>query len=168
MAFETILSALRDLGFYDFLLPWLFTFAVVYGLLRATKLFGDVNQKISVALALVAAFFVTGYSGPVLATFFVAIFGGASMLIAGILVIVLFLGMVGFEPKNIKKTGTLVILVIVGVMLWLLSAGAARGVGFLPLMSLDLIALILVMVVIVVAVWAIVREEGKQAESKKD
>ncbi|MEM7815232.1 MAG: hypothetical protein QXF55_02745 [Candidatus Aenigmatarchaeota archaeon] len=161
MDIESVLLALRNLGFYDFLLPWLFTFAVVYGLLANLKLFGDNTKKIATALALVLAFFVTGYSGPALAAFFISIFGGASMLIAGILVIVIFLAMVGFETKDIKKTGTLVILVVVGVMLWLLSVGAARGIGFLPLLSPDIIALILVMVVIVVAVWAIVREPKK-------
>jgi hypothetical protein len=165
MAFEDVLTALRNLGFYDFLLPWLFTFAVVYGLLRASKLFGDVNQKISAALALIVAFFVTGYAGPSMASFFTTIFGGASMVIAGILVIVLFVSLVGFEMKDIKKTGALIILIIVGVVLWLVSAGVAKGVGLLPLLSADMIAFILVMVVIVIAVWAIVKEPKKEEKT---
>ena len=41
-----IVSTLRALGFYDFLLPWVFAFAVVYGLLMTVKLFEEkVNKK---------------------------------------------------------------------------------------------------------------------------
>jgi len=167
MAFEELMTALRNLGFYDFLLPWLFTFAIVYGLLSATKVFGENTKRISTALALVIAFFVTGYSGQMLSNFFISIFGGASMIIAGILVVLLFVTMVGFKIDDIKKTGTLIILIIVGVVLWLLSVGAAQGIGFLPLLSPDIIALILVMVVIVLAVWAIVREPGQPAAGTK-
>jgi hypothetical protein len=158
-AFSQVLDTLRFLGFFDFLLPWLFSFAIVFGLLSKFELFGKENKKISVVLALVVAFFVTGYSGPLLAGFFTSIFGGASIIIAGILVILLFIGMVGKEPKDIVKGGTLAVLVIVGVVLWLLSVGAARGVGFLPLLSPDLIAFILVFVVIAIAVWLIIRDE---------
>ena len=165
MAFEDILLALKSLGFYDFLLPWLFTFAVVYGLLMMVKVFGDGNKKIPAALALVIAFFVTGYSGPMLSSFFITLFGGASIIIAGILVVLLFLAMVGFKLDDIKKTGALIILVVVGVVLWMISAGAAKGIGFMPLMSPDLVAMILVLVVIVMAVWAITREGGGKPAS---
>jgi hypothetical protein len=163
MAFEDIMLALRSLGFYDFLLPWLFTFAVVYGLLSVTKIFGDKTPRIATALALVIAFFVTGYSGQMLSNFFTNLFGGATMIIAGILVVLLFATMVGFKSENMKdmkRMGVLVILLIIGIVLWLLSTGVAKGFGFLPLMSPDVIALILVMVVIVIAIWAIVREPG--------
>lgn len=165
MAVADVLQALKALGFYDFLLPWLFTFAVVYGLLTFSKLFGEANKKISAALALVVAFFVTGYSGPLLASFFTNIFGGAAMIIAGILVVVLFVTMAGFKMEDITKKGALVVLVIVGVVLWLLSTGAATGAGFGWLMSSDLIAMILVLVVIVLAVWMIVQEKGDEKKS---
>ena len=52
--------------FYGFLLPWIFTFAIVYGLLSKIDLFGKDNKKsgkINVALAFVIAFFVTGVGG---------------------------------------------------------------------------------------------------------
>jgi hypothetical protein len=166
MAFDpqTLLTALRSLGFYDFLLPWLFTFAIVYGLLNVAKPFGEANKKVSTALALVVAFFVTGYAGTMLSNFFINIFGGASIVIAGILVILLFVGMFGYNLKDLPKAGALAVLVIVGIVLWFLSVGAAQGVGYLTLMSPDLIALILIVVVIVLAVWMIVRggEEKKE------
>ena len=168
MAFDpqTLMTALRSLGFYDFLLPWLFTFAVVYGLLTAAKIF---EKRIVTAIALVVSFFVTGYAGTMLSSFFINIFGGASIVIAGILVVLLFVGMFGYNLKDLPKAGTLAVLVIVGIVLWFLSVGAAQGVGYLTLMSPDLIALILIIVVIVLAVWMIVRggeEKPKEGEKK--
>ena len=165
MAFENVLTALKSLGFYDFLLPWLFVFAVVYGLLNILKVFGD-SKRISTAIALVVAFFVTGYSGQALSTFFINLFGGASMIIAGILVVLLFLAMVGYTPADLqkgKKAAVLIVLVIIGVVLWLLSTGAAQGFGMTMLLSPDVIAMILVLVVIIMAVWAIVSEKEPAA-----
>src|SRR3989338_2615889 len=86
--------------FYNFLLPWLFTFVIVYGLLDKVGLFGDANQKVSLALALVAAFFVTATGGPFFAGFFAKLFIGASSFLAGILVVILFLAILGTEGKH--------------------------------------------------------------------
>ena len=36
-----------SLGFFNFLLPWLFTFAIVYGLLAKANVFGGNNNRIS-------------------------------------------------------------------------------------------------------------------------
>lgn len=167
-AFDQVFATLRQLGFFDFLLPWLFTFAVVFGILNKAGLFGDKdNRRISAAIALVAAFFVTGFAGQQLANFFISIFGGAAMIFAGILVIMIFIGLVGHDPKSLAKTGSLVVLIIVGIVLWLLSVGVAKGVGFLPVLSPDLIAFVLVIVVIVLAVWVIVREGKPEAAGKK-
>ena len=168
MALDSILLALKNLGFYDFLLPWLFTFAIVYGLLNVAKVFGD-QKRIPTIIALVVAFFATGYAGTALSGFFINIFGGASMIVAGILVILLFVAMIGVKPDQLKegkKTAVILVLIIIGVVLWLLSTSTARGFGLLPLLSPDMIALILVMVVIVMAVWGIVSEKGEKAPAK--
>ena|SRR3989338_559932 len=162
-----IVSTLRALGFYDFLLPWIFTFAVVYGLLMTVKIFGDVNKKISAALALVAAFFVTAFAGRVLTAFFVSLFGSATVVLAGILVIILLLAMVGFKPDpDLKKNYVKIVLIIIGVILFIVSTGAASGIGYWGLLSPDLIALIIVLIIVVAAVYMITSED-KAEEPKK-
>lgn len=165
---DAVITALRQLGFFEFLLPWLFSFAIVYGLLVKLNVFGDATKKISVILAMVVAFFVVGFGGQALSRFFIGIFGGASIILAGILVVVLFLGMVGKKPEDIAKTGTLIVLVIVGIVLWLLSTGTAVGAGVGWLLSPDLVAFVLVVVVIVLAVWAVVREGGEEGKKKDE
>src|SRR3989338_4660396 len=81
--------------FYTFLLPWLFTFAIVYGLLSKMNLFESKSGKVNIALAFVVAFFVTGAAGPQMAAFFINLFGGAAVYLAGILVLLLFMAMIG-------------------------------------------------------------------------
>ncbi len=95
-------TSLFNLGpeFYGFLLPWIFSFAIVYGLLAKANIFDKVNRQVSVALAFVIAFFVTGIGGAQLASFFTTLFGGASVFLAGILVIVLFTSMLWTDKKE--------------------------------------------------------------------
>ena len=161
-----IVSTLRALGFYDFLLPWVFAFAVVYGLLMTVKLFEEkVNKKISGALALVAAFFVTAFAGRALTSFFVMLFGNATIVLAGILIIVLLVAMVGYDVKDkVKKNNAaLIVLIIIGVLLFIISTGAASGIGYWALLSPDIIALVIVMIIIIAAVYMIVKEDEPAA-----
>ena len=106
--------ASMGLDFYGFFLPWIFSFAIVFGLLSKLNLFGD-NKRISAALAFVIAFFVTGVGGVQLAMFFTTIFGGASMFLAGILVIILFAAMLGYSATDFKHTAALIAVIVIGV-----------------------------------------------------
>jgi len=119
-------SELLGPNFINFLLPWIFTFAIVYGLLMKANIFGDkVNAKVSVALAFVIAFFVTAVGGPQIGALFVNLFGGAATFIAGILVVILFITMVGYKTAESDKVPKIVLgaLVILGVILFMISQG---------------------------------------------
>src|SRR3989344_6080129 len=50
---DVFIANVQQLGFFDFLLPWMFTFAVVYGLLIKANIFGSANDKISLVLAII-------------------------------------------------------------------------------------------------------------------
>jgi len=169
---EQMVALLNNLGFYQFILPWLFIFAIVFGLLRASNLFGSVNQRVSAIVALVVAFFATAYAGPAMASFFIGIFSGASLIIAGILVILLFVFMLGYKSPadEFKNKGIMVIMIVIGIVLFIAATGAASGIGLTLLMSYDMIAIILVIIVLLAAVWLIVKEPGKEKEAapKKD
>ncbi len=114
--------------FYGFLLPWIFTFAVVYGLIKRANTFGNETAKVSVAVAFVAAFFVTAAGGPALAGYFITLFGGASVFIAGILVVILFLAMVD-KHSALNSTYVVGALVVIGVFLFLSSSGTVLGIN---------------------------------------
>lgn len=171
--FTSLIATLNAMGFYGFILPWIFVFAVIYGLLIASKVFGEggTARSVSAAIAFVAAFFVTVLGGPTLATFFVNLFGGASLIIAGILVIVLFFAMTGLSKEQLfeKKGGTkavAIIVVVIGIVLFLVSSGALAGAGIGVALSEQAAAAIFIIIVLILAVWLITREGEKPAATK--
>jgi len=139
------------IDFYGFFLPWIFTFAIVYGLLSKANIFGGDNKRISAALAFVVAFFVTAVGGPQLALFFTSIFGGASMFLAGILVIILFLAMLGRPIGELHKNmWAVAAVVILGIMLFLASSGQFVSVAVI---GPDIAGLVFWLIIIVVAIY---------------
>ena len=157
MAFTLNPATVLGPEFYGFLLPWIFTFAIVYGLLGVVKVFGDSSKKINTALAFVIAFFVTGAAGPQMAAFFINLFGGASTYLAGFLVIILFAAMIGYKPDDFKENTIYVVAVIlIGVALFLGSTGTLIGN---VVIGSDIAVLAFWLVIIIVAVYMITQEE---------
>ncbi|MBI3190282.1 hypothetical protein HYZ41_01110 [archaeon] len=144
--FTILVANLNGLGFFGFLLPFIFVFVVVYGLLIKTKFFED--QKIIGVLSLVLAFFVIGYGGPMLANFFVNLFGLAAVIIAGILVIVLFIAMTGGDISKIASGKSVAAaLAGIGIIVFFIALGAL-GVAI----NDSVIGIIFVIVILALAV----------------
>ena len=152
------------IDFYGFFLPWIFSFAIVFGLLSKLTLFGSDNKRISAALAFVIAFFVTGVGGVQLAMFFTTIFGGASMFLAGILVIILFAAMLGYSGGDFKHTSALVAVIVIGVFLFLASSGQFIA---LQIVGPDIAGIVFWLVIIVVAVYFVMGKSGEGETPKK-
>ena len=164
MAFSLNPASILGPEFYGFLLPWLFTFAIVYGLLMKAKVFGDggKSDKINLALSFVLAFFVTGAAGPQLAAFFINLFGGASVYLAGILVVILFLALIGYDMTKLGKgTVYVIIVILIGIALFLGSTGTFVGQIYL---DSSVAALAFWLIIIVIAVYMITKEPEKKKE----
>lgn len=145
--FEILVANLNALGFFGFLLPWMFIFVIVFAILLKTKALGD-DTKIMGVLSLVISFFVIGYGGPFLANFFVNLFGMATIILAGILVIVLFVGMAGGDiSKVLGSKPALLILAVIGILIFMLAIGA-MGVG----VNDSVIGIIFIIIVMAVAI----------------
>lgn len=127
MAISLDPTTLLGPDFYGFLLPWIFTFAIVYGLLMKAGPFSS-NKSISGALAFVMAFFVTAVGGPQLAAFFISFFGGSSMFLAGILVVILFLAMAGKDFTAIPNLAVVGVLILIAAFLFLSSSERIVGI----------------------------------------
>ncbi len=89
--FDMVITQLQGLGFFEFLLPFIISAAIFYGLLRKSKIFGEPDRNVGVnaVIALGAAFMV--WASPIiigiditkdLATFFLQ--GVSTMLIFSI------------------------------------------------------------------------------------
>ncbi len=162
-SFAQIGNPFASLGieFYGFFLPWIFTFAIVYGLLAKLNLFGK-NERISAALSFVIAFFVTAAGGPQMAAFFVSIFGGASMFLAGILVIILFTAILGYGggDNKFKHTAALVVVIVIGALLFLASSTQFVSVAVI---GPDMAGLIFWLIIIIVAIWFVTQKDKAEA-----
>jgi hypothetical protein len=163
--FTILIQNLNSLGFYNFLLPWLFVFAVVYGLLAKADLFGGQNSRVSALLGIIIAFFVASFYGPTIATFFTSLFGGATYVLAFILVAVLFIAMSGFKigeltGANGKRWPVLLFLVVLAIIVFMVATGTViSGIA----LNESAIAAIFVVAILLLAVWFVV---GKGEEKK--
>jgi hypothetical protein len=104
--FETVVLNMQKTGMYQFLLPFLLSLAIFYGLLRKSRIFGEPREVLSInaVVAVVASFMV--WSAPIilgvnieqsLASFFVQ--GMTATLI--IIVFLLIAGL--FFPPDLAK-----------------------------------------------------------------
>ena len=144
--------------FYGFLLPWIFTFAIVYGLIVKANIFGTQTPKIAAALALVAAFFVSAVGGPQLAAFFTSLFGGAAIFLAGILVVIIFVAMVHSGPVQTSSYAVIGFLVLLGIFLFLSSSDTIVGISI----DNQTATLIFWGVILLAVVWYLMKGEGGQ------
>jgi len=150
--FTILVTNLNQLGFFGFLLPFIFIFAVAYGLLLKAKYFED--QKIIGVISLVLAFFVVGFGGSGLAGFFVNLFGLATIVLAGILVIVLFVAMSGADvSKVLSGKGVVAAVVGVGIVVFFVALGAL-GVS----VNDSVIGIIFVIIVLAIAILFVTKE----------
>lgn len=147
--FTILVSNLQQLGFFGFLLPFILFLAVFYALLVKSKLTD--NNKIIGVISLVLAFFIVGYGGPAFGNFLVSLFGNASVIIAGILVIILFIAMAGLDVSKLGGNGSVIAAIVgIGIVLFFVSVGSL-GIRI----SNDFIAIVFVIVIMGIAIFFI-------------
>ena len=136
-AFETVILKMRDLGMFQFLLPFMLTATIFYGLLRKSRIFGEEFRAITVnaVVALVAAFMV--WAAPIilgvnietsLAAFFLQGTSATLILLVGLMMASMF-----FPPdlaaelqklEGFKKHGVAVLVAaIITVIAIVISSG---------------------------------------------
>lgn len=120
--FSRMLDNLTNLGFFDFILPWLLFVAVFFGLLQGKKTISEdpaVNGVISIAAAFFVAYVARGI-------FFTQMFGFFGVVLAGFLVIVISLAMFGIKPEELlgaHKTALAVILAFIAIFVFVAAGG---------------------------------------------
>ncbi len=98
--FELLVSNLSSLGFFNFFLPFLFVFAVLYGLLLKSHALGE-DAKVAGVVSLAMAFLTIGFGGPLLGAFFINLAGTAAILLSGVLIIILVVGLAGGKLSDV-------------------------------------------------------------------
>jgi len=107
-----VIKTLKEVGVFQFYLPFLLAFAILYGLLLKSKIFGEQNKALVTIIALAASAFIMVYTpiGITFSTFLTNFFGNAVVVILTIVVLIIFVNMLkegGFDIAGIVKGGWL-------------------------------------------------------------
>lgn len=130
---DQVIGNLQGVDFFRIALPFLFTFAIVYGLLNKVDLFGDrVGNKVNAIVAMAAAFFVSrfvvtaGLEVPVVVSNY---FGALTVVFLFMMATMMVRGLVrGEEADDQGALGTsLLILAVLAVVSLFVAWG---GLGF--------------------------------------
>ncbi len=126
--FEIVVQQLIDLGFYNFLFPFIITAALFFALLKKSKILGE-SVSINAAVSLSVAFLVFGF--PVLAgislatplaTFFTQVTVWILIIVVGLVFASFFYpDLTGFLSKMITSRTMLFEMITLGVALMIIS-----------------------------------------------
>jgi hypothetical protein len=168
--FDNLVISMQNLGMFQYLFPFLLALAVFYGVLEyALK---DRVKKGPIGLiSVVLAFFVMLFANtnPMIVGFF-SMLGGTTLIVAsGFLVIIILLGLAGFQLNKVFEKGYMMwFFVFVVILIGLILFFGAGGGGFLNVPSFfvnsDFTTVIIVIMIIALAMWFMTRgEEGEKA-----
>ncbi len=173
----SIVGNLERLGFYDFVLPWLLFFAILFGILKTHKMISE-DPKLNAIIAAVIAFFIVNFV-PMggISSFYSTTFGVSGMLLGAVLVFVLFAGVLGYKP-NAEEGGLLKeskswmypVIAILFIAFALIAYMQATGSNLISGIGIDsdtlTIVFILIFVLVIIGYIGKGGEKGKTNETK--
>lgn len=146
--FNQMISNLQNLGFYDFVLPFILFMAIIYGLLQNKKTISEetsINGIIAIALSFFITYVARGF-------FYTKVFGLFGVVMAAFLIIILFLAMFGLKPEELlgeNKTTLAIILGVVAVIIFL----SAGGTSFFRISNDTVSTIIMLLFVLLVLIF---------------
>ncbi len=167
--FQQWIVAAEQFGVFRYVLPFLLTFVVVYGILERSSPFGQGQGRIHSVLATIIALFVTAFTpaAPTIANFFSNFFGALAVVLVGILGALIVAGLLfGEKVQDTRWTNSLMVLGGLAVLAIFLGWG---GLGiilpsdlalFPSLTGTELFGIALVVGTIVFLYWALGEESG--------
>jgi|TARA_B100000315_G_scaffold183689_1_gene172618 hypothetical protein len=121
-----LLFNLERLGFFDFILPFLIIFAIVYGILSKVHIFGT-NKSIDAIIALSVGLMALQFG--VVSVFFAELFPRFGIGLSIILVIMILLGLFKGENDD-AKWFNYVMLAVGAIIVIVILIQSAEGFGF--------------------------------------
>ncbi len=130
---DNVIGLLQAFGFFRVVLPFLLVFALFYGVILKTKVFGEISdvwvKSVAAIISLASAMFVIGYT-PVVQALTIFIPQAAFLLVIAMIVLMTF-AFFGFKTESVmggtnKWTWALVIPVILIVVAMVGSAAGAN------------------------------------------
>lgn len=175
VGFADLLTIANNIGFFQFYLPFVLTFAIFYGILQKIDIFK--SRNINLVIALVLAFYVIDFTpvGITLAQFLSTFFTDISLTLFTLLGLgMIFVVLLAISGHDLGDVGKIKILIPIGLLLaGLLVIGAfisSGGLSIFPginisgggsfglgLSDQDLVILVIIFLTVVV-IWWLTRE----------
>ena len=157
--FRSVLSQWQSIGVFDVILPIILLFAVIFAILKKTKVLGGI-PGIDVIVSLVIS--VLAMSNPDVSSFFIPIFSNLGLGIIVLLAVMLLLGFaIGGSKKGLYWLG---VLGAIAVLLWVMSrVFTIYGGNYYPGWFSDNLIWIIPLILAVIGIIAVVsghREHG--------
>ena len=132
MAISGTIEQFLGTEFFTYVVPWLLTFAIVYGVLSQVNI-PPGKSRIQTIIAIIIAFFVLPVAAPIVATF-VQMLGSMVIIIAGILVLIILAELVGTRQLY-KATDETKERIDIGIIVLILAIAVFVGAGGLSLLG---------------------------------
>ncbi|MCK4550510.1 MAG: hypothetical protein KAT91_01005 [Candidatus Aenigmarchaeota archaeon] len=128
--FSSMMDTMRGSGFDTFVLPWILFLVIIYAIVLKAPFLKSLDgsgqkKQIAVIIAAILSFFIINFrmsDGRLVGEALTTLFGSMSLYIAGILVIILFLGMGNWSIKGEDGSAinslVVVALVLVAIMIF--------------------------------------------------
>ncbi|OGW55105.1 MAG: hypothetical protein A2Y81_05685 [Nitrospirae bacterium RBG_13_43_8] len=173
-----LVSSAKGLGIFDFFIPFIMMFAIFYGLLYKTKIFGDPSKErasrtISLVIALAASSYIMVFTpaGVTISGFLAAYFSKTLVVVLALLgvLIVFYLLMNILKPEakwDLSKFGwgALLIAIVLGISIFVSSGGAGifPGIKNINIGGLDsgTMAIIVVIILTGLVIYYLISGDG--------
>lgn len=142
VGFEDLIATGMGLGIFDLFLPFVLSWAIIYGIMRKVSIFGEekVGRKTDLIVSVILSLFIIGATpvGITLAAFFGTMFTGTILIIVTLLgtMMVLYvlagvLGMDIIDKRSSKKWKAVVLLlaIVLAVVAFVYSGGLSFFAG---------------------------------------
>ncbi|MEM5812490.1 MAG: hypothetical protein QW286_02110 [Candidatus Aenigmatarchaeota archaeon] len=162
--FPPMILGLEKMGIFLYLFPFLLTLALTYGVL-SYAMEKQLEKSARALISIVMGFFVMLFSlwNPGIVVFFGNAFGFTLIVAAGLLGIIILLGLIGIKFEDITKnekakwvfTGSIV---LIGIIIFAVSAGAAIfGTNFLE--STEILTIAMLLAILGFSAWFITQSK---------
>jgi hypothetical protein len=109
---DQAIVAISKTGFFDYALPFMVVFAVLYGVLEKTAFFGKNRRKLSLILSLIVSLIILPFVSNVDYTRYLS---KITLVIVGFVFLAIILGILGYK-SGYSKYGAFVAFIVVGFL----------------------------------------------------
>ncbi|OYT35472.1 MAG: hypothetical protein B6U87_00075 [Candidatus Aenigmarchaeota archaeon ex4484_52] len=156
MDFNKMIEYMQEMGFYDFVLPWLLFLCILYVILLKAPFLQDSEvdkKRVSILISAVLSFFIVNFpiKGMSFGLYLTGLFGEVGMYIVGGLVVIIMLGEFGITMPDLGSKKTIGWLILFAIFVLYLYG----GFGGVSIVEEETASFLFVIVILIAAMYFI-------------